>query len=102
MSRSFPELPDPPPGHGWPPNVVTAQNRIQEIFEHASSVLNHGGLDGVRLGIQLDRLTNDCIPLLEAMADMPILPELWLCNSVIAVESLIDDLIQAHSAAQGR
>lgn len=106
MPHIFPELPAAPPDQQWAPNVIAGYDRIQSIFHRATSILEQASMDAVRLGIQLDRIRNDCIPLFEAIVqvsenEMPLLIP-WLHAGATAIEKLVDDLVQAHGASQGR
>lgn len=104
MAHNFPPLPVPLPEQPWPPHVLAAAQGIQTAFVHALECFDSPNLDAIRLSIQLENMANNCVPLLEALALSENLPAGlydWLYAAALACDELVNELLQAHTAARG-
>lgn len=96
LSSKFPNLPQPSPEHGhWSANLFRAHQQISAACAHADILLNQDECDPLRLKVHLEKLTEDCLPLLEAMEmnEYDLLPKDWITE---AVESLAHRVIDLH------
>ncbi|KAI6035713.1 hypothetical protein EDC04DRAFT_2897736 [Pisolithus marmoratus] len=74
----------------WPVDVLTAHDRLSDIYYHALRVLNQEDADPLQLTFHMGAIDDDAIPLLQAIADDPIGNELqdWLKDTVVLMGNI--------------
>jgi hypothetical protein len=98
MARLFPMLPQPSTEQGsWSADIFCAHKQIATACANADTLLAQDDCEALRFKILIDKLTNRCLPLLEAMEQMQCdhLPREWIEE---AAEGLGQRVVELHGA----
>ena len=99
----FPYLPQ---DTSYPANILVAHDTISEIYQHAIQILAHEDADPLRLSFHCDVITNDALPLLEAVGeDLGVAgcsSRDWLVAATMALASVTARLQDYHVRLNNR
>lgn len=102
LPEVFPPLPVPQINNvPWSPNILTAFNLLNKAYERASTILRQEA-DSIRLRFHIDQLSNNFMPILEAMERQRIaenIPVDWLESAAAALGLLVVHLQEGIKGA---
>jgi hypothetical protein len=102
MAPPFPSLPQPSAEHGpWSTSLLCAHKRLAAACAYADTLLSQDNCEPLRFKIQIEQLTNDCLPLIEAMELMrtDLLPREWIDEAVKVLAKQVVELQGARAVA---
>jgi hypothetical protein len=102
MAPPFPSLPQPSAEQSpWSASLFCAHKQLSAACANADTLLAQDDCEPLRFKIHIDKLINDCLPLLEAMELMQTdsLPRDWIERAVKALAEWVVELQGARVIA---
>jgi hypothetical protein len=104
LPDSFPTLPPPVEGMHWSAEIVQGHRMLANAFNTSRDSINLDISDPTRLRFHLDHITNNAIPVLEAMSirEDELLPANFVLTMAITTALLVTHLQRALKSSQSR